>query len=579
MSGSGIAGILALNVLFACAGAGILAALRGFAGWAALGSQLGIAHMLGFAAVTLTATQVLVAGRSLGVAAVVAISLLLLAAGIGVARLRSLPLPGRPSLRPPAGLPRGIDVLGIVPAILVTLVVLAGVRASMGAGVSHWDAWAFWVPKGIGIFEFGGIDEELLRTTGAPSYPLVVPALHAMAFRFMGSADTVTLSLQHALLWAGFVFAAAGLLRPRVPRILVWPFLGLPFLGEDFRYFALAPLADLPLAYLFTLGFVATALWLTERTWSPLVLAGVFFAAAVGTKREGLIFVVAAVAAAAAATVREARWRWPPLVAVLAVAWLANLPWRLWWQSRGFNDQGTPTSAGELIETFDRVGAAVRIVATLLSDGDRWLLVLPLGIAAVLLAAWRGSRALAAFTAITVALGGAGLVWVLWLVTSLPLDTSDQTPAPRAVAALALAVAAATPLLLHSARPFPADAALLRRGRLPGAGSAAAVAAAACAYVAVAVVPDALSTAPRATCITDPLPAGISAELARAPSGARATATLLELEGRGYQGLRVANRGCDAFAVILPGIPSREIAEQFRREAENSGITVRIVEG
>lgn len=330
MNGSGVAGLFALNLLFICAGTGILAALRGFTGWAALGSQLGIAHMLGFAAITLTTTEVLVAGLAIGVAQTTAISLLTLAAGLGVARMRSLPLPGTPSLRLPPGLPRGIDVLGIVPVVLVTLVVLAGVRASLGAGVFHWDAWAFWVPKGIGIFEFGGIDEELLLSTGAPSYPIMVPALHALAFHFMGSADAVTLPLQHALLWAGFVFAAAGLLRPRVPRILVWPFLGLPFLGEDFRYFALAPLADLPLAYLFTLGFIAVALWLTERTWSPLVLAGVFFAAALGTKREGLIFVAAAIVAAAAATVREARWRWPPLLGVLAFAWLANLPWQLW---------------------------------------------------------------------------------------------------------------------------------------------------------------------------------------------------------------------------------------------------------
>lgn len=217
-------------------------------------------------------------------------------------------------------------------------------------------------------------------------------------------------------------------------------------------------------------------------------------------------------------------------------------------------------------------------MATLLLDSDRWLVVLPLGIAALLLAAWRGSRALATFTAITVALGGAGLVWVLWLVTSLPLDTSDQTPAPRAVTTLALTVAAVTPLLLHSVRPGPADAALLRSRRGPRGGSAAAVAVAACAYVAIAVLPDTLSTAPRAACRIDPLPAGITAELARAPSGAQATTALIELEARGYQGLRVMAQGCESFAVLLPGIPSREVAEPFRREAEASGIRVRILE-
>ena len=452
MNTSGLLALAGLNALFAAAGVGVLAAIRGFGSWGAIGRQLGLAHMAGFALVGLISTELLVAGLGIGVAETVGVSLGLLVAGLAVGRARRLPLP--PLQRPSRGslAPRiGLDALGVVPAVLVVLIALALLRSGFAQGLMEWDAWAFWVPKGAGIFSFGHLDLELFVSTAAPSYPILIPTLDALAFHFMGTVDAVTLHAQYALLGCGFVFGTVGLLRPRVPRLVVWPFVGLPLLAGDFQYFSIAPLADLPLDYLFALGFLSLTLWLVDRTPATLVLAGVFFAAAIATKREGLLFVAAAVGAALVVTVREARRRWPPLLAVVIAAWAVNLPWRFWWQSRGIGDQTAPVSFHGLFAHAERVGPGIRIVLTLLFAEGRWTIVAPLAVATIVALVLARLHGVAAFFVLAMGLCAAGLVWILWSIDSLPLDTSDQTPIPRAVGAIILATAATLPLLLHLA--------------------------------------------------------------------------------------------------------------------------------
>ncbi len=449
MNSSGLLALAGLNALFAAAGVGLLAGLKGFASWGALGRSLGLAHMAGFALVGLLSTELLVAGLGIGVGETVGVSVGILAAGLAVARLRGLPLPraARPSLGA-RGL--GLDALGVVPAVLVVLLALAMLRVGFAQGLFEWDAWAFWVPKGAGIYHFGHLDKELFVSTANPSYPILVPALDALAFHFMGTVDAVTLHAQYAFLGCGFVFAAVGLLRPRVPRIVVWSFVGLPFLGSDFRYFAVAPMADLPLDYLFALGFLCLALWLVDRTPSTLVLGWVFFAAGAATKREGLMFVVAGVAAAAIVTLRESRRRWPPLAAIALATWAVNLPWRFWSQSRGIDDQSSLLFHG-FASHLDRFGPSIRIVLTLVFDDGRWTIIAPLTVATVGVLLLVRLRGLAAFLLIAMMLAGGGLAWILASFTNLPLDTSDQTPLPRAVGSIILAATAVTPLMLHLA--------------------------------------------------------------------------------------------------------------------------------
>ncbi len=450
MNTAGLLALAGLNALFAAAGVGVLAGLKGFASWAALGRSLGLAHMAGFALVGLLSTELLVAGLGIGVGETVGVSVGILAAGLVVARLRGLPLPAIPSPGFRAG-GLGLDALGVVPAVLVVLLAFAMLRVGFAQGLWEWDAWAFWVPKGAGIYYFGHLDEDLFVSTAAPSYPILMPTLNALGFHFMGTVDAVTLHAQYAFLGCGFVFAVVGLLRPLVPRLVVWAFVGLPFLGSDFRYFAVAPLADLPLAYLFALGLLCLTLWLVDRAPWTLLLAGAFFAAAIATKREGLLFVAAAVAAAAVVTLREAHRRWLPLVAVAVAAWAVNLPWRFWWQSRGIADQSSPVSFHGLFSHAERIGPSIRVVLTLLFDDGRWTIVAPLAVATMALLVVVRAYRLAAFFLIAMALCAGGLVWILWSIVSLPIDTSDQTPLPRAVGSIILAATAVMPLMLHLA--------------------------------------------------------------------------------------------------------------------------------
>ena len=83
--------------------------------------------------------------------------------------------------------------------IVVLLLVDAAYRP-----LSEWDAWAMWTMKAKAITLLGGLDPGVLA--GVPyhhlhlDYPLLLPAVEAMGFRFMGSIDTQVIHLQPALL-------------------------------------------------------------------------------------------------------------------------------------------------------------------------------------------------------------------------------------------------------------------------------------------------------------------------------------------------------------------------------------------
>src|SRR2546425_4235529 len=214
--------MLAANALYLGAGCGILWGIRG---WRTLPETLrlhGFAYILGIASFGVTASLVLIGGAGLGTPRVLALTLGWAAVGAALGVARSRPLPR--ALRLGDGGPEPGVIVGVVAAAL-TLVLLEGFfRAARLQGLTGYDAFAFWVPKAKAIYFFGGLDPQLFRTLPGPSYPLLVPALQAMDFRLMGAADATTIALQYWFLLAGFLFAVAGLLRPRVPLALIWPF-------------------------------------------------------------------------------------------------------------------------------------------------------------------------------------------------------------------------------------------------------------------------------------------------------------------------------------------------------------------
>ena len=462
MNSSGIAALVGLNALFLAAGIGIVTACRGFATLTELLRMLGVAYMAGYAAVTLLMTELLSAGINIGVGATVAAALALLVGGGVLAKLLGRPLPL--TLGRPEGRESWLDLVGIVPAVLTSLALLAAVRVGFGQGLIEWDAWTFWVPKAMSIYQFGHLDLTYFVSAGAPTYPLVSPTLDALAFHFMGTTDGVTLHTQFGFLAFGFAFAAVGLLRPATPRLLVWPFIGLLALAGSFRYFVVTPFGDLPLDYALGLGVLCLVLWLADRAPWKITLATLFFATAICTKREGTLFVVAALVPALVLTARTWRSRWPSLVVCTALAWLSGLPFRQWYTSRGLIDGPSPTSISQLIHDANRILPSARITLALLFDTQRWLIIVPLGVATLVAALLvPAARQLALYYGGTVLLLFIGLVWVLWSLPGFPIDTTDQTPIPRAAGSIVFVTVLLAPLLLQQ---------VLRARRAPEAADA-----------------------------------------------------------------------------------------------------------
>lgn len=447
-------GMGALNLLFLAVGCCVLWAIRGWKAWPELVRLGGVAYLLGVAVVGVLATDVLIAGLPLGVPVVVGLSVL--AAGAGVAVGLALRRP-RPSWR--LGEPRRepLLLLGMACAALVLVFLEAFFRVAHLQGLFAYDAWAFWTPKAQAIYYFGGLDQSLFTSLAGNTYPIFVPTLQAMDFHFMGSPDTVVLHVQYWFLLIGFVSAVLGFLRPRVPLVLIWPFLLLMVLMPDLDYRVLNPQGDLPLDYFFVAAALCVALWIVRPERWLLVSYAVFLAASLSTKREGQLLAAVLVAAALLSTSRSRRFAWPRLIGVGALAFSFTIPWRLWLDSHHISGEWEEASWSGMLHNLWRIPPALRVVTELLFNYDFWLIAVPLGMAAGLVLLVRRREPLATLYFGMLALGFAGMTWIYWAFTRLPIDMSDQTPVPRVIGALVLSSIAFAPLMLARALGTEAD--------------------------------------------------------------------------------------------------------------------------
>jgi uncharacterized membrane protein len=202
---------------------------------------------------------------------------------------------------------------------------------------------------------------------------------------------------------------------------------------------------DWPLDIFFALAALCLARWLLEREPWLLWCFGILLAATLATKREGQLFAACLVVSALAATWRSRRATWGWIVAASVAAFALNVPWRIWFSAKGFRSDAPPAW---FPPHPNRIGPGFRIVVQLLFDYDLWLLAVPLAVAAAVLLAQRRDFGLPVVYLGTVVLGFLGCVWILWAFPEFPLDTSQQTPIPRAVGALVLLSIAYAPLML-----------------------------------------------------------------------------------------------------------------------------------
>lgn len=444
--------LLAANACFLAAGLGVLALV----GWPVqptrLGS-LGLAYIAGVAAIGIVAPLLLVAGLSLTVLQVVVISMLLLLSGLVRLRLTGAPLPLEQA--PDAG-PRWIVATGIgfVAAFFVVLAVDLWYQP-----LATWDAWQHWTPKARSFVLLDGLDADLFSAPAYiwwnPDYPLLLPAVEAIDFRFMGM-NTRILHLQFGLLLLGLVLALAELTRDRVPRALVWTIAAAVVWAPAVAIQTASAYADVPLAVFFALAGLSALRWVEQRDTTSLALVTLFAAAALATKMEGQIYAAALFVALVLVAWRRARAsaRDAALAGICAFA-VGIIPWRIWTSIQDVEGvYSTETLLRRLSEpdslgaSLERAAVATVSLAAELLDPTSWLVIVPVAVAAGGWALLReGSRDGPLVALITLALGFGGLVVVYWL-TPFPLEWHLDRSASRVVTGLVLFAGALTAPLL-----------------------------------------------------------------------------------------------------------------------------------
>ncbi|HEY4346836.1 MAG TPA: hypothetical protein VGM80_04545 [Gaiellaceae bacterium] len=462
--GASMRGVIELNVLFTGTGLFLLWGLRGFRTWVELVESIGLALVLGAAAVGVLATLVLIAGTGLATWTIIGLCAAVAATGALVGRLRRNPLPSGLGTLPPFSAASAVScVAAIVGALALVAVLVAFFRVARVTPLGGGDSYQFWVPKAKVIYFGGTIGGGFFGSLPSPRYPLYVPALQAMDFRFMGSANAPALAVQYWFLYAGFAFASVSILRRMVPAWLAWLFVALTGVIPELDNRLLGAQADWPLDLQFAIAVLLAAAWVRLRETWMLVALGIMLAALIATKQEGLLLAGSLYAGLALATLLDWRRAWPRLLAAGLAAYAVNLPWRIWWGTRSYPAQ----SGGFKYIHSARLGPSIHLAVRILFSYPMWLLFVPLALTAAATALTvsgkaRTSSILFIGTAVTAFVG---FTYVLWSLEPPILDErQSSTPIPRASGSIVLLATVMAPLLI---------APLLRLRRPPPSASGA----------------------------------------------------------------------------------------------------------
>lgn len=437
--------LLGANICFAAAGLGVLSLLtrRALAGW-----SLALAYMAGVATVGVLTPLLLIAGLSIGV-----FETLILCAGLALPAvlLRGrLAERGSNSFQPmgrrsaPARL-----AAGVVGGFLMLLAVDLWFQPLWA-----YDGWAMWTAKARALVLLDGLSTDYFaRAASTPEHPLLLSALEAIDFRFMGF-DTRILHLQFWLLLVGFVGSLVALLQDRVRAVVLWPSLLALILAPALAYQTATAYADVPLGIFVALAGICAWRWLVAAEGGALALLALFSAAACATKFEGAIYVGALMLTVIVLASLASRRQAALAGAVAMVSLVGIVPWRLWMWHHGiaqYHSVGGSLDARLLLSRADRLPIALTRFVRELLDPTSWLLLVPLALAAAVLAGihatWRRGAGLFLGTGTVVLLALSGVYWL----TPLPFRFQLDTSAPRVIIGLALLCGAFLPVLLTEA--------------------------------------------------------------------------------------------------------------------------------
>jgi hypothetical protein len=439
------AALLLANVLMLLLGCGLLPFLR----LARSRRELVTRAPLGYA-VGLAATGILAADLAVVHVAVGRLVLPVLALGsLGLGLWRTRGARGERFRRP--GI-RDLVPLGVLALTLLLLV--PAVRLFAVKPLLESDGWWIWGVRARALYDFGYPAAPVFTDPvyAALQHPLLLPALEAVDFRFMGAFDGTTVHLQLVALAAGFVGGAWVLLRRTTrPLLLASTLLALLAVPSFFHQLE-TNYADIPLAMFTALGVAALATWLRTGDDGLLPAAGLFLAAAALTKNEGETF---ALTALVAALLVSRRTQVRPLLLMAGAVLLADLPWRLWLQLNhvriaeySLSNLADPSYLGD---HSDRLRpAAVELWTQLWSVGSwSYLVRLILFALAAALVLRRFRPAL--FGLGWLLLSFAGLVAIYWISTN-PLESHLANSSDRTIDSLVLAAGLLVPVLLYDDR-------------------------------------------------------------------------------------------------------------------------------
>jgi hypothetical protein len=209
-----IAALCLANVLMLAVGAGLLPVLRLARTGREVLVRLPLAYAIGLAATGIAAANLALIGVSVGRIALPILAVLALALG---ARRLERGTHARSN----------VSLTRLVPAAAVLLVIAAyfvnAARLFAVKPLLENDGWALWGVRARALYEFGHPIAPVF-TAGWYSglqYPLFLPGLEAIDFRFMGAFDGTVVHLQLLGLAIAFVGGAWTLLRRHAAPLLL----------------------------------------------------------------------------------------------------------------------------------------------------------------------------------------------------------------------------------------------------------------------------------------------------------------------------------------------------------------------
>jgi hypothetical protein len=434
------------NALMLAVGTGLLPVLRLAQTRREVLARLPLAYAVGIAATAIVAANLAVVDVSVG-----RVGLPLLAAAslaLGLPRLeRRRPRERRAG--PSWQLAPAVALLLLTAAYLANAARLFAVKPLVEN-----DSWALWGTRARALYEFGHPVAPVFTESWYPAlqYPLLLPELEAIDFRFFGAFDGTTIHLQELGLAAAFVGAAWTLLRRHAEAVLLAAALLAIVAAPMFFRQLQANHADIPVALLVALGVASLAAWLRSGERGLLPAATLFLAAGALTKNEGEVFVIAAFVAAFAVARRAQR---RPLAYSLGGTVACVAPWHIWLLAHSVN--ATTFNLSHLLHPHYLTTHWFRVVSAqhqlfahiqLASNTSRLSLVAAVGFACALAV---GSFRVTAFGAAWLALSFGGLLCVYW-ASSQPLYPDLNYSADRTIDTLLVGGVLLVPVLLGATR-------------------------------------------------------------------------------------------------------------------------------